>query len=559
MLVMSGMVKRKVSGVVRAATRTAGLFRRAEDGSLVIFALMLFVLMTMMGGLAIDLMKYEQTRTTLQNTLDRSTLAAASLTQTLDPDNVVHDYFDKAGMSQFLTGVTVNEGINFREVIASATADTKPYFLHMLGVNGFDAPSNSAAEQRITNVEIALVLDVSGSMNSNNRLTNLKTAASEFVATVLNSDAENRISIALVPFNGQVNLGTTLRAKYTTTDNPGVTDVNCVDLPTSVYSSFGMSRTLPMPMTAHADTFTGTAGTASSATSPTNTAVVTPTNSDALPSAANRWCPPMPGNIVRLPSYSITQLQGYINGLTGIGATSINAGMKWGMSLIDPAARPMFNEFIASNDVPSYFTGRPYDFADEDSMKIIVLMTDGSHFAEERVNAGFRTGLSPIYRSTGDGNYSVFHAGYAGANKYWVPHRNEWRLDAWNSGAGVVQQTWPQVWGNLKMSYVAWHLYARGLGSSNTLRQASYNSTIAAFRSQTPIGTMDTQLQTACSLAKTNGVIVYGIAFEAPSGGAVQIANCASSSSHYFGATGLQINTAFRAIASNISQLRLTQ
>jgi hypothetical protein len=263
---------------------------------------------------------------------------------------------------------------------------------------------------------------------------------------------------------------------------------------------------------------------------------------------------------VRLPSYSITQLHGYINGLTGVGATSINAGMKWGMALMDPAARPMFQEFITAGDVPNYFAGRPFDFTDEDSMKIIVLMTDGSHFAEERVNAAYRTGMSNLYRSTGDGNYSAHHPNYTGStNKFFVPHRNEWRAAAWNSGGGVVQQTWPQVWSQMRLSYVAWHLYGRGLGGNSSQRQQSYRDTIALFRSQTAVTTMDSQLQSACTLAKNNGVIVYGIAFEAPTAGATEISKCASSTSHYFSATGLQINTAFRAIASNISQLRLTQ
>ncbi len=131
----------------------------------------------------------------LQNTLDRSTLAAAALDQTLDPRSVVDDYFLKAGLSDFLTSVTVTQGLNFREVKATALADTEPLFLHMMGIDKFEAPGQSTAEQRVNNVEVMLVLDVSGSMNSNSKLTNLKTAAKQFVATVLGNDAEHKISI----------------------------------------------------------------------------------------------------------------------------------------------------------------------------------------------------------------------------------------------------------------------------------------------------------------------------------------------------------------------------
>jgi Flp pilus assembly protein TadG len=558
----------KRDGAVRCSWKKSSAnrrpFGRAENGNITVFALTLFVLMTMMGGFAIDLMKYEQTRTTLQNTLDRSTLAAAALTQERDPETVVRDYFHAAGISETLTRVEVTEGINFRQVVADAGADTNPYFMHMLGIDRFDAVGRSGAEQRITNVEIVLVLDVSGSMGSNNRLINLKSAAKEFVTTVLNSDVEQRISIALVPFNGQVNLGATLASKFNMIDNPNVSGVTCVDLPTTAYTTFGVSRTSELPMTANADTFSATSGSGgNSSTAPSNVSVVSPTSSSsALPNPGNRWCPPSAANIVRLPSYNATQLKGYIDSLDAIGATSINAGMKWGMTMIDPTARSMFAQLISAGAIANVYSGRPYEFADDDSMKIIVLMTDGDHFAQERVNGGHRSGNSNIWRSAGDGNYSSFFDRSGTTSDYWVPHRNEWRTTAWTSNAtAAVRQTWPQVWTDMRLSYVAWHLYARGLFNTgtNSQRQNSYRDTIADFRSQIPTGTMNNQLQTACGQAKAQGVIVYGIAFEAPTDGAAQIAACASSSAHYFNASGLQINTAFRAIASNISQLRLTQ
>ena len=83
---------------------------------------------------------------------------------------------------------------------------------------------------------------------------------------------------------------------------------------------------------------------------------------------------------------------------------------------------------------------------------------------------------------------------------------------------------------------------------------------MTAMRSQwASVPAMDSTLQQSCTLAKSNGVVVYGIAFEAPTNGQTQILACASSPAHYFNAQGLSITTAFRAIASNISQLRLTQ
>ena len=82
-------------GVLRAVNR----FRKDEDGSLIIFGMIIFLLMLMIGGMAVDLMRHERMRTELQQTLDRSVLAAASLTQDLDAEAVVRDYFAKADLT----------------------------------------------------------------------------------------------------------------------------------------------------------------------------------------------------------------------------------------------------------------------------------------------------------------------------------------------------------------------------------------------------------------------------------------------------------------------------
>lgn len=545
----------QVRSVTAAASRAAcgqcRRFAKAEHGTVAMFAMILFTLMIMMGGMAVDLMRYEQTRTTLQNTLDRSTLAAASLSQDLDAIDVVNDYFDKAGLLQYLTNVQVDEGINFKEVTADARADAEPYFLHMLGVQDFEAPGHSMAEQRVTNVEIALVLDVSGSM-SGTKLSNLKTAAKEFVQTVLTSDDENRISIVVVPYNAQVNLGPTLRAKYNAQHLHGVANVNCLEIPASMYSVTGISRTTPLSMTAYADM--------DSSTDQTSSYVDQSSTSYARMKTAEPYCIATDKNIIRLPSNDVATLQAQIGAMTAGGNTSIMLGMKWGLALLDPGARDMYSEFVVSGNIRTEFDGRPFDWDDHNSMKLVVLMTDGEHVSHTYVPDAYKSGPSPIYRAA-DGNYSIFHASRAAPNQYWVPHRSAWQATPWtNNSTPAVQQDWSGVWTVQRQSWVAWQLYARALYTSWTSRSSIYNTWMNNFADAYVQPTsMNSQLQQSCSLAKANGVVVYGIAFEAPTNGQTQIRSCASSAAHYFNAKGLQIQSAFRAIANNISQLRLTQ
>lgn len=525
-------------------------FRREEDGSLIIFALVLFLLMAMMGGVAIDVMRYETVRTNLQNTLDRCTLMAASLDQTLDPQSVVTDCVDKAGLRDKLESVEVTQSLNSRSVVSKGRADTKPFFLHLIGIDKFDALGASGAEQAITNVEIALVLDVSGSM-SGAKIANLKIAAAEFVDNMLANDPNQRISITVVPYNAQVNLGPVLRAKYQAVNLHGVADVNCLELPPAVFSAPGIPRNVNLPMMAYADQYYGT--------SQTN-AAVSPTSSSALPNYAAAFCNKTTANIVRLPSQNATALKAQINGLQAGGNTSITLGMKWGLSLLDPSARGMYNELIGAGQMGANLAGRPFNYTDPESMKVVVLMTDGEHVAHNRVTDAYKTGPSPIYKSTADGQYSVYQASHAG-NKYWVPHLGSWSATPYPSIAGSTQQNWETVWSNLKVSYVAWQFYARANGSTNTERNTIYtNQMNDMVQTYDSVAGMNASLQQSCALAKQNNVLVYGIAFEAPSNGQTQISQCATSPAHYFDAqNGTEIQTAFRTIASNLTQLKLTQ
>jgi len=123
-----------------------------------------------------------------------------------------------------------------------------------------------------------------------------------------------------------------------------------------------------------------------------------------------------------------------------------------------------------------------------------------------------------------------------------------------------VQLDWRDVWPNVRMMWVARQLYARALGNNDTQRTSIYNTWVNNFRvNWLAANTMDTTLQQTCTFARNSNVVVYGIAFEAPTNAATQIRNCSSTPGHFFNANGLEIQSAFRAIASNISQLRLLQ
>ncbi len=96
---------------------------------------------------------------------------------------------------------------------------------------------------------------------------------------------------------------------------------------------------------------------------------------------------------------------------------------------------------MASNVIPAEFDGRPFDYTRPDSMNVIVLMTDGEHWPAEELNDEYRSGLSPIYRSRGNGSLSIAHDRSVCAD-YYQPDNNSWSCEPYsNTSAGYEQLT----------------------------------------------------------------------------------------------------------------------
>lgn len=541
--------------IARLRDKSAG-FRRDDSGALIIFGLIIFVLMLMIGGMAVDIMRFETVRTKLQSTSDRASLAAASLTQDMDATAVVNDYFAKEDLSGYLTGVTVDDAINYRSVTADVRAEVPSFFMQMVGVESLTAPANSTAEERKSDVEITLVLDVSGSMRSNGKLTNLKTAASAFVDTVLLSDVENKISISLVPFSGQVTLGPTVAANYALSTEHNLN--TCVDFQPAEFGTPAVPPATTLTRSSPIDPW-GSAWAKSSLTSVGFTAGV-----------LTNYCSTEPKNVVRPFMRNIASLKAAINGLAADGNTSIDVGVKWGVAMLDPGTQPVINSLIGSAAVPANFAGRPYAYNRPDTAKVIVVMSDGENTDQYRLNAPYKSGASPVYRRASDGSLAIFHSSVLTVNKYYVIDKTKFStsytsalLGTWQLAvpAGYVNLTWPQVFDYHPITWVARYLYGNPLGTTSSTRSSIATTWVNKFKTATNPATKDAQMDTICDLAKSTAlkIRVFTIAFEAPPLGQASLANCASSAGDYFNVAGLDITTAFQSIARQITQLRLTQ
>lgn len=541
---------RSKSKLRSSATSILSRYTRETDGNMTIFGIAGVFIMLVYGGIGIDMIYSEVERTRLQNTLDRAVLAAADLEQQIDPTTLVQDYLTKMNLEDTLANVniSVDSGLNFRTVTAEAERTFNANFLQILGFDQLKTTGLAAAEERISNIEISLILDISGSMGQNEKIDNLRNAATEFVDTVINNDDAGLTTISIVPYNATVSLGPTVGPHYTLTNEHDIS--NCAIFPDSAFTSRAISPTEALQRLAHFDPYTLDQNT-----------VVTP----------DSWCPTGTYGAIMAHSSDRDELVAHIATLSAGGNTAIDLGMKWGVALLDPSARPVVNGLIASGDVVPEAAGRPAAYDAPDALKIAVVMTDGMNTTQFDLAPEYVGGNSNIWiddRGDNDPTNDRFShqvrdwSGTSNDVYFW----SRFEYNGWNDR----YRTTPDG-GNSARRMTNAEVFARwgtrAFGQKFFRRPyfdgwVSYNQYYNAYYAYTPIVSgdqADARLSTICGAARDADITVFAIGFEAPDEGQAAMRDCASSPAHYFPVEGLEISDAFQAIARTINQLRLTQ
>ncbi|WP_261399766.1 TadE/TadG family type IV pilus assembly protein [Leisingera daeponensis] len=516
-------------------------FLREEDGVLAKPMIATLFLMLAIGGIGVDLMRMERDRTNLQYTLDRAVLAAADLDQQQEPAAVVQDYLTKAGLADYYQTPDVQQSLGYKSVESTINATFPAHLLKFAGIGDLPVYANSRAEETIGSVEISMVLDISGSMASNNRLTNLKAAAHTFVDQITQNTDTSNLSISIIPYATQVNAGQALLSKYT-----NVTQEHdysyCVNFIKDQFSKHTLDRNENLERTAHFDTFTYSENMISSPV-----------------------CPTREGSEILPFTNDATRLHDYIDLLTAGGNTSIDIGMKWGSALLDPTARSVVNDLITDGVIDASFADRPTDYGSGDTLKIIVLMSDGQNTNQYMVNPSRREGLSDVWYNPTSDSYSVYHSN--GTKNYYWEHMNRWEDHPYGDGTyqtcnyygctthteegSSTRLTYPELHARASLAWIARYIY-----EFSSSAWADWFTAGRYFHNRTA---KDQHTKHICDITKDQGVIVYSVGFEAPSGGIKVLEDCASSPAHFFDVEGLEITDAFSSIATSIRQLRLTQ
>ncbi|WP_428409264.1 pilus assembly protein TadG-related protein [Hyphococcus sp.] len=197
-------------------------FARARDGNIsFLFAFMATALFLFAGG-AVDYTRWNSVRADMIESMDAASLALAQLNAS-DPDITdaeLKDYGRKFFEANFNyegslePGWDIEFGLDNQAVIITCiNGKIKTYLLGVAGIKDLDIDKCVEITKKGSGrVELALVLDVTGSMNDSiggkKKIDSLKDAVEIMLDVMYGDDATSQnLKIGVVPFNANVNAG----------------------------------------------------------------------------------------------------------------------------------------------------------------------------------------------------------------------------------------------------------------------------------------------------------------------------------------------------------------
>jgi Flp pilus assembly protein TadG len=339
-----------------------GKFNSDQGGSIaVLFAVSIMGLL-LVAGLAIDSARFHDVSGRMQAALDAAVLSGAKL---LADENSTVDDIENMTQAHFSAAITtigvkpgdirplaINVDRSASEVSANATAKMPSFFSRLANIAPMTTiKQTSKVVYSMQPIELSMVLDITGSMNNNNKIADMKIAAKDVIDTLYATAlSDSAVRIAVVPYSASVNAGALASAVSTAPPSVIVCDEKgkkChdaagVDVDTCVIERQGINAATD----------------------------VGPFGADKLPNVPTTpygkyVCPP--STVIPLTGKSdVATIKGTVDSYLAAGATAGHLGTAWGWYMLSPDWAGV---------LPADSAPKPY--SDKSVLKAMIIMTDG--------------------------------------------------------------------------------------------------------------------------------------------------------------------------------------
>lgn len=344
-------------------------FSSNVDGSLSTMIGLSMLTICVAIGCAIDYGRVTNAQQRLSVSMDAAVLHVANLTgkseselKTLAYDNLMKNY----GSNPYdeVSGFDLKAPTG--KIQAKANVRVKTWFMSIVGYKYMDIPIAAEAVRGGKNIEVALVLDNTGSMSAaagggKDRITVLRESAVSFVDTVIADPADQTpyySKAALVPFAGTVNPGALLGgARLAVNTTSGCRLWGCPTYRVTISGNnydYVLNNCVTERMGASAFT---------------DDSITTTKATYAYDSTFGNQDTTCINGQVRLLSSDKANLKSAINAMTANGGTAGHLGLQWGFQMLAPTS----GLSVLAGDPKAL----PGSYSDESVKKIMIFMTDG--------------------------------------------------------------------------------------------------------------------------------------------------------------------------------------
>src|SRR5262245_51512970 len=211
-----------ISRLSSARARLARFCSDREANVAPIFAIAVIPILGLTGT-AVDYSNANSARTALQAALDTTALMLSK-----EANGLTQQQLNDKATQYFTANISNNEAKNivvtpvFSNPQAgnfilniSATASVNMRFMSVFGHNSLPIGSSTEVKWGIKKLELAMVLDNTGSMAQSGKMTALKTASHNLLTTLKNAAKKlGDVKVAIVPFDTTVKIGTGYKDEF---------------------------------------------------------------------------------------------------------------------------------------------------------------------------------------------------------------------------------------------------------------------------------------------------------------------------------------------------------